>query len=68
VPAFRNKSASAAGASQYSVVDQFCTGQISKGTISCTLRKIDDNDIEMVTSSGTLKLQRYQWLRPNKTA
>jgi len=68
VSAFRNKSVSAAGASQYSVVDQFCTGQISNGTVSCTLRKIDDDHIGMVTSSGTLKLQRYQWPRGNKTA
>jgi hypothetical protein len=43
VPAFRNKSVSAAGASQYSVVNLFSTGQISNGTVSYTLRKIDDD-------------------------
>lgn len=60
VPAFRNRSVNAARASQYSVVDQLSTGQISNGTVSYTLRKIDDDHTEMVTSGGTLKLQRCQ--------
>jgi hypothetical protein len=58
VPVFRNKSVSSAGASQYSNVNQFSTGQISNATVSYTLRKIDDDHIEMVTYGGTLKLQR----------
>jgi hypothetical protein len=51
---------SAAGASQYRLVDQFSTEQISSGTINYTLRQIDDDHIEMVMSGGTPKLQRCQ--------
>ena len=61
VPALRNKSVTATGTSQYRVVDEFSTGQISGGTVNYTLRKIDDDHIEMVMQSGgTLKLQRCQ--------
>ena len=61
VSAFRNKSVTPAGSSGYRVVDQFSTGQISSGTVSYTLRRVDDDRIEMsMQSGGTLKLQRCQ--------
>ena len=61
VPAYRNKSVTAMGTSQFRIVDQFTTGQINSGTVNYTLRRIDDDHIEMVMQSGgTLKLQRCQ--------
>ncbi len=61
VPAYRNKSVTATGASQYRIVDQFTTGQINSGTVNYTLRQVDDDHIEMnMQPGGTLKLQRCQ--------
>src|ERR1700675_497834 len=59
VPAYRNKSVTPAGASQYRIVDVFSNGQIRNGSVIYTLRQIDDDDIEMnMQSGGSLKLQR----------
>ncbi len=58
VPAYRNRSVTAAGQSQYRVVDEFSNGQTSGARTSYTLRQVDPDHIEMQTQSGTLKLQR----------
>jgi hypothetical protein len=57
VPAYRNKSVTAAG-SNYRVVDVFTTGQINNARSSYTLRQVDADRIEMSGQGGTLKLQR----------
>jgi hypothetical protein len=57
VPAYRNKSVTAAG-SNYRVVDVFTTGQINNARSSYTLRQVDADHIEMSGQGGTLKLQR----------
>ena len=58
VPAYRNRSVTPDGPSQYRVVDAFTTGQMSNARTSYTLRQVDPDHIEMQTQSGTLKLQR----------
>jgi hypothetical protein len=59
VPAYRNYSVTAAGPSQYRVIDRFSNAQTSSGSTSYTLRKIDDDHIELKMQGGsTLKLQR----------
>ncbi len=59
VPSYRNKSVTAEGSSSYRVVDQFTTGQISNGSVSYTLRQVDDDHIVMQQQQGgTIKLQR----------
>ena len=59
VPAYRNHSVTSDGQSQYRVVDRFSTAQQSSASTSYTLRKIDDDHIEMKMQGGsTLKLQR----------
>ena len=59
VPGYRNLSVTSAGSSQYRVVDEFSNAQVKYGRTSYTLRKIDDDHIEMhMQSGGTLKLQR----------
>jgi hypothetical protein len=59
VPAYRNKSVTQDGSSNYRVVDQFTTGQINNGNVSYTLNKVDDDHIVMhLQQGGTLKLQR----------
>jgi hypothetical protein len=59
VPAYRNKSVTQDGSSNYRVVDQFTTGQINNGSVSYTLNKVDDDHIVMhLQQGGTLKLQR----------
>jgi hypothetical protein len=59
VPGYRNFSVTSAGSSQYRVVDEFSNAQVKYGRTSYTLRKIDDDHIEMqMQSGGTLKLQR----------
>jgi hypothetical protein len=58
VPAYRNRSVTAAGQSRYRVVDEFSNGQTSGARTSYTLRLVDPDHIEMQTRSGTLKLQR----------
>jgi hypothetical protein len=58
VPTYRNKSVVSAGASNYRVVDEFSTGQISAGQSQYTLRKVDPDHIEMNMDGGTMTLQR----------
>jgi hypothetical protein len=59
VRAFRNRSVTADGPSQYRVVDAFTTGQISDAHTTYTLRLIDDDHIELqLEQGGTLTLQR----------
>ena len=58
VPAYRNKSISAAG-NNYRVVDEFGTGQIGNARVNYTLQKVDADHIELnMQPGGTLKLQR----------
>jgi hypothetical protein len=58
VPAYRNRSVSTDG-SAYRIVDEFTTGQISDAHTSYTLRKIDNDHLEMTQQGGpTLTLQR----------
>jgi len=58
VPAYRSRSVSPESSSSFRIVDEFSTGQISLGHTSYTLRKIDNDHIEMTTEGGALKLQR----------
>jgi hypothetical protein len=59
VPAYRNKSVTAKSSSSYRVVDQFTSGQISNGSVSYTLRQVDDDHIVMQQQQGgTIKFQR----------
>ncbi|HEY6831127.1 MAG TPA: hypothetical protein VI251_01445 [Pseudolabrys sp.] len=59
VPAYRNKSVTANGASRWRVEDIFTTGQISNAHTTYTLQQVDDDHIVMdLQSGGTLKLQR----------
>jgi hypothetical protein len=58
VPTYRNRSVVASGPSSYRVVDEFSTGQISDGQSQYTLRRVDQNRIEMNSSGGTTTLQR----------
>ncbi|MGH6663860.1 MAG: hypothetical protein ACREB2_03000 [Pseudolabrys sp.] len=59
VPAYRNKTVTQVSSSNYRVVDEFTTGQISDGRTSYTLQKIDDDHIAMqLQQGGTIKLQR----------
>ena len=60
VPAYRNKSVTASGASSYRVVDVFTNGQINNAQTSYTLRLIDADHIEMSGQSGALKLRRCE--------
>jgi hypothetical protein len=59
VPAYRNRSVTTDGASKYRVVDEFSNGMMNDAHTSYTLRKLDNDHIEMqLQSGGTLKLQR----------
>jgi hypothetical protein len=59
VPAYRNRSVTAAGASTWRVVDIFTTGQISNAQAIYTLRAVKADRLEMnMTPGGSLKLQR----------
>jgi hypothetical protein len=59
VPAYRIKSISAEGSSNYRVVDEFTTGQISNARLNYTLSQIDADHIAMnMQPGGMLKLQR----------
>ena len=58
VPAYRNRSVTPDGATQYRIIDVFSNGQISDGQSAYVLRKVDANHIELTQSAGTLKLQR----------
>jgi hypothetical protein len=58
VPAYRNKSVSAAG-STFRIVDEFTTGQIRNAHVNYTLRQTDADHIELnMQPGGLLKLQR----------
>ena len=58
VPALRNVSVRPDGTG-FRIVDEFSTGQITNGRTTFTLRKIDDNRIELnFQPGGLLKLQR----------
>ncbi len=59
VPAYRNKSVTAAG-SNYRVVDVFTNGQVNNAQVVYTLRKVDADHIEMSGQTGSLKLQRCE--------
>lgn len=59
VPAYRNRSVTPSGASNFRVVDVFSTGQINNANAYYTLRKVDADRIELIMrQGGTLKLQR----------
>jgi len=59
VPAYRNRSVTPDGSSRYRVVDEFTTGQINNAHTSYTLRRIDNDHIELqMQKGGTLKLQK----------
>jgi hypothetical protein len=59
VPAYRNKSVTADGASRWRVEDIFTTGQISNAHTTYTLQQVDNDHIVMdLQAGGTLKLQR----------
>src|SRR5579864_5524469 len=52
VPAYRNKTVTQEGSSSYRVVDVFTNGQVNNGSVSYTLRKVDDDHIEMQQQQG----------------
>jgi hypothetical protein len=58
VPSYRNRSVTADGQAQYRIVDEFTTGQISDAHVDYTLRKVDNDRIELQSPQGTLTLQR----------
>jgi hypothetical protein len=58
VPAYRNKTVTDVGPSQYRVVDQFTNGQVNNGSVNYMLRLVDADHIEMSGQAGSLKLQR----------
>lgn len=61
VPAYRNKSVSPLGPSNYRIVDLFSTGQVRNGSANYTLRLVDADHIEMnMSPGGMLKLQRCE--------
>lgn len=59
VPGYRNLSVTKSGSDSYQIVDQFSTGQINARS-AYTLRKIDDDHIEMNMQAGgrSIKLRR----------
>ena len=61
VPAYRNKTVTQEGTASYRVVDVFTNGQVNNASVRYTLRKVDDDHIEMQQQQGgTIKLQRCQ--------
>ena len=58
VPAYRNRSVTADGPSQFRVVDEFTNGQVNNAHTTYTLRQLDADHIDMRMQGGTLKLQR----------
>lgn len=58
VPTYRNQSVRSEGSSNYRIVDEFSTGQISAGHTSYGLRKVDADHIEVNQDGTTTKLQR----------
>jgi hypothetical protein len=58
VPAYRNKSITAAG-STFRIIDEFTTGQIRNAKMNYTLTQTDADHIELnMKPGGQLKLQR----------
>lgn len=59
VPAYRNKSVAPQGPGQFSIVDEFTTGQIRNAHVNYTLRLVDADHIELnMQQGGVLKLQK----------
>jgi hypothetical protein len=59
VRAYRNRSVTADGPSQYRVVDEFTNGMISDGHTAYTLRVVDNDHIELRSQQGgNLTFQR----------
>ena len=59
VPAYRNRSVEAAGASTWKVIDIFTTGQISNAQAIYTLRAVKDGQLEMTMQpGGMIRLQK----------
>jgi hypothetical protein len=59
VPAYRNRSVTAAGAGQFSVTDEFTTGQIANAKANYTLRIVDGDTLEMkLEKGGTVRLRK----------
>ena len=58
VPSYRNQSVRSVGSSNYRIVDEFSTGQISAGHTSYDLRKVDADHIEVMQDGTTTRLQR----------
>jgi hypothetical protein len=58
VPAYRNVSVTPENAN-FRMVDEFSNGQVNRGRVSYTLRKLDADHIVLdMARGGTLKLQR----------
>ena len=57
VPAYRNVSVTGVG-SQFRVIDEFTTGQMSSARTSYTLRQVDPDHVVLQMQGGALKLQR----------
>jgi hypothetical protein len=59
VPAYRNRSVTANGASAWKVIDIFTTGQISNAQAVYTLRAVKDGQLEMnMQPGGMIRLQK----------
>lgn len=59
VPAYRNRSVQADGASRWKVIDIFTTGQISNAQAIYTLHAVKADQLEMnMQPGGMIKLQR----------
>jgi hypothetical protein len=59
VPAYRLKTITEDGPTNFRVVDEFTTGQINNARMNYTLQKVDADHIEMdMQPGGLLKLQR----------
>lgn len=59
VPAYRNRSVEADGASAWRVIDIFTTGQISNAQAIYTLRAVKDGQLEMTMQpGGMIRLQK----------
>ncbi len=59
VPAYRLKTISTDGPTNFRIVDEFTTGQINNARLSYTLNQLDADNIEMnMMPGGRLKLQR----------
>lgn len=59
VPAYRNRTVRPDGPGNYRVVDVFSNGQISNAHVDYTLRRVDDDHLEMnMQKGGMVKLRR----------